>query len=80
MTTSKYTRILVHLCRSQGAPYTCAQFSECILDVLGLVGEGLVECSLQDNKLLLQCPAENISKSTCDAKPSLYKIMASDYV
>lgn len=77
MATTSYTRVLVHLRRAtQEAPYSCARFSECILDSLGLAGEGLVECSLQDNRLLLQSPAEsNISTSTGNTKPSLYKIM-----
>lgn len=76
MATSSYAKVLVYLRRaSQGMQYTSAQFSECILDSLGLVGEGMVECSLQDNKLLLQCPAESMCTSTGDARPSLYKIM-----
>ncbi|KAK8376582.1 hypothetical protein O3P69_009893 [Scylla paramamosain] len=75
MTSPSYTRVLVHLRRATQGLYTCAQFNECLLDSLGLDGEGLVECSLQDNKLLLQCPTENVSPSACNARPSLYKIM-----
>ena len=80
MTSSSYTRVLVHLRRATQGLYTCAQFDECLLDSLGLAGEGLVECSLQDNKLLLQCPAENVSTSACNARPPLYKIMASHII
>lgn len=81
MAASSYTRVLVYLRRATEAPYSCARFSECILDSLGLAGEGLVECSLQDNRLLLQSPAEsNISTSTGNTEPSLYKIMASAFL
>ncbi|KAG0726384.1 Nucleoside diphosphate-linked moiety X motif 17 [Chionoecetes opilio] len=42
MAASSYTRVLVHLRRAtQGAAYTCAEFSECVVDALGLDGEGL---------------------------------------
>lgn len=75
MTSPSYTKVLVHLRRASQGLYTCAQFNECLLDSLGLFGEGLVECSLQDNKLLLQCPEENVSASACNVKPPLYKIM-----
>ncbi|XP_045120877.1 nucleoside diphosphate-linked moiety X motif 17-like [Portunus trituberculatus] len=75
MTSASYSRVLVHLRRATQGVYTCAQFDECLLDSLGLAGEGLVECSLQDNKLLLKGPPENDSASACNARPPLYKIM-----
>lgn len=75
MATPNYTRVLVHLRRATHGTYSCAQFSECIVDALGLSGEGLVECSLHDNKLFLHNP-EQSSVHTGDTKP-LYKIMVS---
>lgn len=80
MASNTYTRVLVHLRRTSQGAYQLAKFSECILDLLGLAGDGLVKCHLENNQLHLQRPDENDENATfpgTTTKPSVIRIMAS---
>ncbi|XP_053653039.1 nucleoside diphosphate-linked moiety X motif 17 isoform X2 [Cherax quadricarinatus] len=80
MANTSLTRVLVHLRKTSNTAYKTAKFNECVLDQLGLPGDGFVECSLENNQLFIQCPdldkSKNAGASTIRAKlPALYKIM-----
>lgn len=71
MAGSSYTRVLVHLRKTSAAEsYQKAKFSECILDFLGFCEDGMVECRLEDNRLLIQPSAteSNMEKAKTTAK------------
>lgn len=81
MTSSSYARVLVHLRKTSAVEsYQKAKFSECILDFLGFCGDGMVECHLEDNKLLIQPSVmesnlENTKMATNVKKTPSYKLV-----
>lgn len=83
MASSGYTRVLVHLRKTSAVEsYQKAKFSECILDFLGFCGDGMVECHLEDNRLLIQPSAmantlENTKMATNLKKTPSYKLVVS---
>ncbi|XP_027228660.2 nucleoside diphosphate-linked moiety X motif 17 isoform X1 [Penaeus vannamei] len=81
MASSGYKRVLVHLRKTSAVEsYQKAKFSECILDFLGFCGDGMVECHLEDNRLLIQPSAmantlENTKMATNVKKTPSYKLV-----
>ncbi|XP_045583736.1 nucleoside diphosphate-linked moiety X motif 17 isoform X1 [Procambarus clarkii] len=77
--STNYLKVLVHLRKTSQTAYKLAKFNKCILDHLGLSGDGFVECTLENNQLLLQCPDSENSNNTDSSGPNeksvQYRIM-----